>query len=236
MSELDPRMSVGEIVSAHPACAKVFQAHRIDFCCGGGASVPEACARAGADAEAVLRELEDACRDRAGDPDLRGTATRALIAYVIDRHHAYLRKNLPLLLEMMAKVARVHGARNPTLVRLHGALRTLIDRLEPHIAWEEDVLFPALLRPLASVDRELVERELATMRDEHLAVAGTLRTIRELADDFTVPEWGCTTYRVLFGGLAELEGDIHRHVHIENLVLMPRFRSGRGSWDRSSAS
>jgi regulator of cell morphogenesis and NO signaling len=37
------------------------------------------------------------------------------------------------------------------------------------------------------------------------------------------PEWACTSYRTLLSELAALEGDVLRHVHLENHVLMPRF-------------
>jgi regulator of cell morphogenesis and NO signaling len=50
-----------------------------------------------------------------------------------------------------------------------------------------------------------------------------LARMRELADGFRTPEWGCNSYRVLMAELEALEGDILRHVHLENHVLMPRF-------------
>ena len=42
------------------------------------------------------------------------------------------------------------------------------------------------------------------------------------------PEWGCSSYRVLMSELEALEGDVLRHVHLENHVLMPRFVTARG--------
>jgi regulator of cell morphogenesis and NO signaling len=36
-----------------------------------------------------------------------------------------------------------------------------------------------------------------------------------------VPADGCGTYRACFDGIAELEGDLHLHVHKENNVLFP---------------
>jgi len=58
--------------------------------------------------------------------------------------------------------------------------------------------------------------------EDHLAVGGMLARLRTLANGFTTPEWGCNSYRVLMAELEALEGDVLRHVHLENHVLMPR--------------
>jgi regulator of cell morphogenesis and NO signaling len=61
------------------------------------------------------------------------------------------------------------------------------------------------------------------MSTEHQQVGVLLGRIRFLADDFGVPDWGCGTYRACMRELEAMEGDILRHVHIENHVLLPRF-------------
>lgn len=47
--------------------------------------------------------------------------------------------------------------------------------------------------------------------------------MRDAAEDYLIPDWACTSYRTLFAELERLEGDVLRHVHLENHVLMPRF-------------
>ncbi len=84
-----------------------------------------------------------------------------------------------------------------------------------------DVLFPAMTAGKA--DEALIARELASMHKEHLRVGELLTCIRTLADDFTVPDWACNSYRTLIRELAALEMDTFLHVHLENHVLMPRF-------------
>jgi regulator of cell morphogenesis and NO signaling len=54
--------------------------------------------------------------------------------------------------------------------------------------------------------------------------------MRELTNGFSPPAEACNTYRALFAGLAELEEDLHRHIHLENSVLFPQalaMRKGR---------
>jgi regulator of cell morphogenesis and NO signaling len=225
---IDRNATVAQIVTDHTAAARVFQKHRIDFCCRGDVTVPEACSERQLDAEAVFAELEATLPAAAGpEEDLRSLSVAALVARIVDRHHGYLRRQLPFLEPLVAKVARVHGERNGKLAALEETFDDLLQALGPHLDHEEEVLFPALV--MRRTDPATVRRELEGMHAEHLVVGETLARIRSLADGFAVPEWGCNTYRVAMRELEALEGDILRHVHLETHLLMPRFVERRTS-------
>jgi regulator of cell morphogenesis and NO signaling len=49
-----------------------------------------------------------------------------------------------------------------------------------------------------------------------------------LAGGYRTEDALCTTHRVLLESLAELERDLHRHIHEENNVLFPRLRERLG--------
>jgi regulator of cell morphogenesis and NO signaling len=223
MTHLDRSATVARIVTEHPAAARIFQKHGIDYCCHGNVTVPEACLDGRLDLEALFAELEAALAANGAPPEENpsGLSTAALIASIIDRHHGYLRRALPYIAPIMAKVAKVHGPRDANLQHLHDAFRDLATSLGPHLDEEEGVLFPALLA--RQTDDHIVEAELKRMHQEHLAVGDLLARIRSLANGFTTPEWGCNTYRVLMTELDGLEADTLRHVHLENHVLAPRF-------------
>jgi regulator of cell morphogenesis and NO signaling len=227
MPHLNHGATVARIVTERPAAARVFQKHGIDYCCHGNVTVPQACLDARLDPEAVFAELEAALAagDAQPEEDPRALSTAALIARIVDRHHGYLRRALPYIAPIMAKVAKVHGQRDANLQRLHDAFRDLAASLGPHLDEEEEVLFPALMA--RQPDARVVEREVERMHGDHLAVGGLLARIRTLTDGFTTPEWGCNTYRVLMAELDALEADILRHVHLENHVLVPRFGAPR---------
>ncbi len=223
MTRLDQSTTVARIVTEHPAAARIFQRHGIDYCCHGNVTVPEACLDGRLDPEALFVELEAALAagDVRPEENPSGLSTAALIARIIDRHHGYLRQALPYIAPIMAKVAKVHGPRDAKLQHLHDAFRELAASLGPHLEEEEEVLFPALMA--RQPDARLVEQGVGRMREDHLAVGDLLARIRSLTDGFTTPEWGCNTYRVLMAELEGLEADILRHVHLENHVLAPRF-------------
>ncbi len=220
---LDPQLTVARIVLDHSETAVVFQKNRIDYCCKGGVSLLDACAERGLAIGALVAELERAMAERSGaaEGDPRELSTAGLVGHIVAKHHEYLRKALPFVTGLSAKVRRVHGEHDPRLLELDEIVKGLVDALGPHLDQEEQTLFPELMRK--TPDREVIARELASMMTDHLAVGALLGRLRSTTADFATPEWACNSYRTLFAELERLEGDVLRHVHLENHVLMPRF-------------
>ncbi len=228
---LDRTHTAAQIVVDHPACAAVFKRHRIEFCCGASRGIAAAAEERGLDVETLIAELEAVIAHRA--PQLDGSTQQAqppndpqrlstprLLAYIVSKHHEYLRKELPSVQQLATKVERVHGDHNPKLHDLAVAVTELAGSLLRHLDEEEEILFPALA---AKAPGAKVEALLETMTVEHLAVARLLERIRRASDDLTWPEWACGSYRALVSGLRDVESDIFTHVHLENHVLAPRF-------------
>ncbi len=53
-----PESRVGEIATRYPLATRVFARHGIDFCCGGGIALADACAKRRLDTADVLEEIE----------------------------------------------------------------------------------------------------------------------------------------------------------------------------------
>jgi regulator of cell morphogenesis and NO signaling len=215
--------TVASIVLDHPASAAVFQKHRIDFCCGGNVTLEAACKTRGLDLPAVRAELDAAIAARAAPAteDPRTLSTPVLLAYIVTKHHQFLRRTLPFVLELATKFARVHGEREPKLRSLAAAVNELERTLLPHLDREEQVLFPALAAGASNLPN--VVEELDDMTRDHLSVSQLLERIDAASDGFRVPDWGCNSYRTLFAELRTLDSDIREHVHLENHVVLPRF-------------
>ncbi len=227
MYRLDRSSTVAQIVTEHAGAARVFQKHGIDYCCRGDVTVPAACRDRRLDPEALFAELEASLSagGRRSEPQPRELSSADLVALIVDRHHGYLRRALPYVEPIAAKVASVHGPRDGRLAEVHQVFLELAESLVPHLEAEETVLFPALLS--ARPDPGVVRREVARMHEDHLAVGELLARLRALTDGYATPEWGCSTYRVLMAELEALEADVLRHVHLENHVLVPRFAGAR---------
>lgn len=219
---LDPSQTVAQIVLDHSETAAVFQRHKIDFCCKGDQTVTDACNGRGVPVATVVSDLAAAIATRTGDEvDPRTMSTLRLIAHIVERHHEYLRRTLPFVQGLSVKVARVHGDHDPRLRDLSADVQALADTLLPHLDEEERSLFPMLCA--SDRDSARIASELDGMLAEHRAVGALLEEIRAAAGDFAIPDWACRSFRALFGELEHLEGDVLRHVHLENHVLAPRF-------------
>jgi regulator of cell morphogenesis and NO signaling len=219
----DRQQTVASLVLDHSECAEVFRRNRIDFCCRGEMSIEAAAAAKGLDVDALVTELSRAIDERRGPAkdDPRAMTTAALVEHVVAKHHVYLRKALPFVTAMAAKVSRVHGEHNPKLRDLYAAVEELSGALIPHLDEEERAIFPVLAAP--EPDRARAATLLASMTTDHHEVAAILERIRAASEDFKLPEWACNSYRTLFSELRQLEGDVFVHVHLENHVLAPRF-------------
>lgn len=215
--------TVGEIVAERPSQSRIFQSFGIDFCCQGGRTLAEACERKGVDAGSVVEQLEAELQGRPAPEHNPAQLPPAELAdYIEETHHRYLRDELPRVHTMAQRVAQVHGLGRQSLVELLEVFEGMMLELVHHLMKEDDVLFPAI-RTMASGGSAGIPLDgaIATMLEEHDEAGAALARMRELTDGFMPPEGACNTYRALFAGLAELESDLHTHIHLENAVLFP---------------
>ena len=222
--------TIGELVAEAPLRANVFEKRRIDYCCNGRRAIEEVCAEKSIPVQELLDELEG----RESPDDAGGRQTRSmadLASHIVSRHHEYLRSTLPSITLKMELVVAVHGAAHPFLEEVGRVFQGLADELTAHMAKEEMVLFPhivameAALRnhaPAPAAPGGTVRNPIRMMEHEHDDAGRALTTIRELTSNHEPPEGACNTFRALYAQFAELESDLHTHIHLENNILFPR--------------
>jgi regulator of cell morphogenesis and NO signaling len=209
---------IGQIATAHPASTLVFLRHRLDFCCGGGRKLADACRAAGLDPELVIAEIT--AEESTRSPERWDTKPLPeLIDFILARYHEPLRADLPALLEAARRVERVHAKKASCPRGLATQLEQLEAEVRQHIAKEEQVLFPAIRAGSRGGQVHLPVRVMMQEHDDHGA---HLARLRELATDFNPPPEACATWRALYAGLEKLESELMEHVHLENNVLFPR--------------
>ncbi len=218
--------TLGQLVADRPARSRVFDKLGIDFCCGGKKSLDEACRDKGLDPQSVLQVLL-ASEDVAAGPTGGGLVDAArmslteLCDHVEQTHHAYLKDELPRLHAMARKVASVHGERCPWMRDVLEIFEPFMEEMIHHMEKEEGLLFPLIRELEAGADAD-VAGPIRAMEQEHDEAGDALARMRALTDDFTPPLGACNTFRATLDALAELESDMHQHVHKENNVLFPR--------------
>ena len=214
------RQSIGQIAVDLPGATALFRRLKLDFCCGGQASLADACARRGLDAEAVAAELARLRRDDSGPVPVDSAA---LIEHILARYHAVHREQLPELIRMARRVEAVHADHPAVPKGLAAMLEAMEAELLEHMEKEELVLFPAMERVMPGVDGPV-----AAMREEHTGHGQALERLALLTTDHTPPAGACNTWRALYAGTAQLTEDLISHIHLENNVLFPRYEAPAG--------
>ena len=218
----DVQTLLGQVVADNPAAARALDRLGLDYCCHGDRSLAAACAEAGLDPADVVAELDAFAV--AGDRSWTELAPPALADHIVETHHRYLWDELPLLDALAEKVLGVHGERHPELTEVRSLVGEIRADLEPHLAKEEQVLFPAI-HELAGGQGDLpsgaVADPIREMLAEHDQAGDLLVALRKATADYAVPDDACASYRSLYERLDVLEADIHRHIHKENHTLFP---------------
>ncbi len=215
--------TVGELVAERPGRSRVFQSFSIDFCCQGGLPLEAACVRKGVALASVVEQLEaEAIAPAASAKHPAQLPPHDLAAYIEEVHHGFLKQELPRIHAMSQRVARVHGSHTPSLVEVFEVFSGLSEKMVEHMQKEERVIFPAIAamsRGEAGVGS--LDAPLDSLIHEHESTGRALARLRDLTHAYQPPSDACNTYRALFAGLADLDDDMQRHIHLENTVLFP---------------
>jgi len=229
--DVDATTTVGELASTIPHAPRVLEKFGIDYCCGGGRSLVDACIAKGADLSEVIRAIADPEAKSGEDQNYYDLNQRELAEHIINTHHEFTRTEIHRLSALIEKGVSVHHARHPELLQLRKTFGDLAADLTPHMMKEENVLFPCIVAMEATVTSGsgcprppfvTVQNPVRMMQLEHDLAGELLRELRRITSNYTVPTDGCVSYRTLYESLRQFEEDLHLHVHLENNILFPR--------------
>ncbi len=225
--------TLGEIAARDLRKAQVFKKYGLDFCCGGKKTVKEACAEKGLDVTKVEQELQQGSQLVVASRALpyNDWELDFLADYIVNTHHTYVRNTLPDISTYAQKVAKVHAKQHPELMEINTLVESISEELMGHLPKEEQILFPFikqlvqarnLNQPVEKPHFGTVENPVRMMEAEHESAGHNLEKIRELSNNYTLPEDACGSYKMLFSMLEEFESDLHIHIHLENNILFPK--------------
>ena len=224
--------TLGQIAAKDLRKAQVFKKYGLDFCCGGKKTVKEACWEKGLDINKVEQELQRADTLPSSRPIPYSDWSLDFLAdYIVNTHHSYIRKTLPDIVVYANKVMRVHGNHHPELLRIHQLADEINEELTDHMLKEENILFPYIkaldaakdhVQPLQAFPFKTIQSPISVMEMEHELVGRNLEEIRQLTNNYSLPEDACASYSLLYRLLDEFEEDLHLHIHLENNILFPK--------------
>lgn len=226
MPTVSPQETLTDIVLNNPEYAAVLERWGLDYCCGGNITLKDAASQSGISLDEILQSMSLAQRDP-DEQDYTQMPLNELADHIENTHHAYLHEELPRLCALAEKVENAHGANHPELLKLLETVRELSADFAPHLMKEEKVIFP-LIRQIATAT-QLPELPFGTFANpvrvlcaEHELTGEFLKQIREITNEYSLPDDACTSYQTLYSNLQFLESDTHKHVHKENNILFPR--------------
>ena len=218
MNYLD--QSLGQLARRIPGATRLFDQHRLDFCCAGNRTLRTAAQDAGIAAEPIADELQALqLRTDGAARDWSEATDSELVDHILARYHAVHREQLPELIRLARRVEQVHGDREDCPHGLADHLEAMAQELDSHMRKEEMVLFPLIARGQG----RMAGMPIGVMRMEHDSHGAELRRLEELTQHITPPRDACTTWRALYLGLRSFREDLMAHIHTENNILFERF-------------
>lgn len=221
--------TVAQIVASDMRTATIFKKYGIDFCCGGGKPVTEACKGKEVEASTIFSEIDNLDVSKA-ETDYNKMDLDVLANYIKEVHHSYVLEASPIILQFADKVAKVHGHSYPENIAIAKLFREVALELEQHMMKEEGILFPHIIN-LAIANRKeesisvpfgSVQNPIKMMEHEHDSAGDIFKEIERLTNNYTPPAHACNTYKALYHHLKEFQDDLHIHIHLENNILFPK--------------
>ena len=229
---INSEMTVREVTTQVPESTRIFEKLKIDYCCGGGRPLVEACDSAGVEVDVVIEMLADLRQpSESGVIDFQKLSLSELITHIVETHHIFTRSEMARVEALIAKVLNAHSANHPELLKVQNLFQRLCADLKPHMFKEEQILFPYIVameqavtngRPFPFAPFGTVKNPVLMMTKEHDTAGEILCELRLVTADYRVPPDGCMSYHTLYRALEGFEKDLHQHIHLENNVLFPK--------------
>jgi regulator of cell morphogenesis and NO signaling len=223
--------TVAEIVSENIKTAHVFKKMGIDFCCGGNINIVEVCQKKGINPNELIENLLDATNVVSSSHDFKSWDLDFLCDFITNTHHKYVKEASIQLTQYSEKVAKVHGAHYPQVVRINEIRRDLLLELFQHMDKEERILFPTIKRMVQCNNMGevydlpgfgTIQNPINQMEAEHDGAGDLLKELSAITEGYNPPEGACNTFRALYAKLEEFQDDLFQHIHLENNILFPK--------------
>ncbi|HSP16573.1 MAG TPA: DUF542 domain-containing protein [Thermoanaerobaculia bacterium] len=211
---VDGSTPVGQVARFFPATIAAFENFDVDYACKGGRSIADAAAAAGLSTATLLEEITTIAKQEVTTNE---PTVSELVHVIVTEHHRFEAEQFRLLsAQLMLKQD------DPDVSRMRRIVADLAGSIAIHMLREERNLFPRIeeldVHPqrvrAGSISRPLLNEFL-----EHDMVHERLTKLRELSlrarlTNAIEPD--------VLNDLELLNRAIHRHMHLENNVLIPR--------------
>lgn len=226
IQHIDINSTPRDIVTNDFRAATILKKNGINFCCGGGITLKQACSEKGIDTENLVSKLKEVVSlPVIPSQNFNDWKLDFLTEYIKNTHHKYVMETSPEIEAYTIKISGKHGTDHPELLEVAGLFAQLKKELMQHLQYEEEILFPAIKEAFQNkvVDsKTTISSEIDRMRDNHEFTGGLMKKINELTSGYLVPDGACNSYLVSLKLLQQFEEDLYTHIHLENNILFPK--------------
>lgn len=240
----DTTQKIGEIAAAFPKATDIFMEYNIDFCCGGDRLLTDILKEQNISEAEIIDKLNTAYDRYENLQDKEIDWTKAafsdLIDYIVDKHHAFMRDEMPGISQLLNKILKVHYmSHGETLSKLHRLFNQLRGEIEEHLVKEEELLFPLIKQYEKNPSKDALEKVFKVMQeteDEHEAAGDILKEMRRITDQYQAPAGACMTFQRTYEKLHAVEVDLFQHIHLENNILFVGLEKAKEEQQKDSTS
>lgn len=223
--------TVAEVVSKNLGSDHVFSKYKIDFCCGGGDTLEKACKESAVEFDVLKNEIEAINSKITGSIRIEELDIPTLIDGVKGGYHAVISDAIFEILPYAAKVAEVHGSAHNDVIEINELVKDVevvitetfknsIMSLYPIINEIVDTTFKSeevTLESLQDFQKAIRRNEIA-----QALMGDSFKEISKLSSNYTTPDGACNSYKYLYKNLQQLEHQVHKYMHFEKNVLIPK--------------
>lgn len=154
-----------------------------------------------------------------------------LADFILNVHHAFVKKQKVVIFELVEKLARENGDKFPELIQIKDVFAILVVELSKHLHKEETLLFPYITTLLAArnsgqkitLDKQAPLNEMiALMEKEHAHAGADFIAIQKITNGYTVSPDAPASINELYKLLAAFENDLLQHIYLEDDILYPK--------------
>ncbi|MFL8799745.1 MULTISPECIES: iron-sulfur cluster repair di-iron protein [unclassified Clostridioides] len=227
MKILTKEQRIGDIVTQYPESARIFNNLKIDYCCHGDQYLEKVLKEKGINVFEFLENLNNKYKEFLNSKetyiDWKNENPLKLIDNIIKQHHHFTFKELDEIDQLLLKVFSVHYQHSSAeLKSVYKLFCNLKAELEGHLIKEEEELFPMIKEYLEEPSvylRDEIMKMIGVIEYEHTVAGEILQSLYRETNGYNIPDWGCTTYKLVYDKLDNLEKDLFIHIHKENSIL-----------------
>ena len=224
--------TLAQIVISNHRASYILEKYNLDFCCKGKRTLQQACDENNLPVDQLVAEIENTGLVKLSSPqvDFTKLSLAQLSEYIIQTHHSYVKKELPIIMGYLQKVLAKYGERYPEIFKVFALFAAIKEEMEYQMQREENVLFPRIreIERIINEGKEIVINNsylmahVSLMQQEHDHTVSMISEIKQLTGSYNPPPDACTSFRLSYACLEAFELDLHHHLHLENNILFPK--------------